>query len=40
MAQEIRPCGSGWACCDGNCGNCYKNRKTYSNETEDTDDSN
>ena len=35
MAQEIRPCGSGWACCDGNCSDCYKNRMTYTTTTDD-----
>lgn len=34
MAHEIRPCGNGWACCDGDCVNCYKNHKTYSKDSE------
>lgn len=40
MAQEIRPCGNGWACCDGNCDTCYKNNKTYTKDTEVEDDGN
>lgn len=40
MAHEIRPCGGGWACCDGNCDSCYKNKITYSNSTDEDDDHN
>ena len=39
MAYEIRQCGGGWSCCDGNCDACYKNHKTYTKdiEVEETD---
>jgi hypothetical protein len=40
MVQEIRPFGSGWPCCDGNCGDCYKNKITYSNFIDEDDENN
>lgn len=37
MASEdmaLRPCGSSWAYCDGNCTECYNSKITYSTKTE------
>ena len=30
---DIRPCGGGWACCDGNCATCAAARTTTATAT-------
>lgn len=32
--MTLRPCGSSWAYCDGNCTECHKNNLTYTTSTE------